>query len=145
MKNCKIFICFLILIALSLSGCFFDNLKNDSDNNKGTSTSYTTGISTSDYSLSDDNPSYNVLKLTIIPKIDIDDFVINMELTDAEQNVLGIDIAKKDKVNKNEKYEFIFDANTTLSANKLKQFKYFKYTIKGTKTVVMEHGSIIVN
>ncbi|MBR1968137.1 MAG: hypothetical protein IKA11_01930 [Clostridia bacterium] len=118
MKNCKIFICFLILIALSLSGCFFDNLKNDSDNNKGTSTSYTTGISTSDYSLSDDNPSYNVLKLTIIPKIDIDDFVINMELTDAEQNVLGIDIAKKDKVNKNEKYEFIFDANTTLSANK---------------------------
>lgn len=141
MKKIAVFI--ILLIFMCLSGCITLRDINDAMEQAG-ETTYTSNITNGDFRLSSDNPSSNVLKVTIIPDVDIDNLVINMELVDEDENVLGIDVAKKEKAYKDEKYEFIFDANECLSGKKLKQFKYFKYTVTGTKTVVLKKGQQIM-
>ena len=127
----------MLLFPLIFSACVIPNNPDNSNEEEPFETTYETSISSYDFEISSDNPSLNVIRITIIPNVDINDFVINMKYADEEENTLGIDVERREQLKKNEKYQFVFDGNENLSSSNLKKLKKFLYTIEGTKTVVI--------
>lgn len=136
MKKVLLFVV-VLLFPIIFSACTVPNNPESPEEEEPIETTYETSISNYDFEISSDNPSLNVIRITIIPNVDIKDFVINMKYADEEENTLGIDIARREQLNKDEKYQFVFDGNENLSSSNLKKLKKFLYTIEGTKTVVI--------